>query len=178
MDTIWRTILWRQFGAAIDMFEKALHACPDELWRLPLWGEQSERPDLAEFWYIAYHTLFWLDLCLSGAVEGFAPPAPFTLEELDSAGVVPEKPYSKDELQSYLDHGRQKCRATIAALTDEKARERYRFPWGELSFAELLLHNMRHVQEHGAQLNMILGQKIGSDPGWVAQTPSGPSPER
>lgn len=162
MDTIWRTILWRQFGAAIDMFERAVSACPDELWRVRLWGEKSERPDLAEFWYVAYHTLFWLDLYLSGSVEGFLPPAPFTLDELDPAGLVPEKPYSKDELQSYLDHGREKCRATIAALTGEKARERCRFPWVELSFAELLLDNMRHVQEHGAQLNMILGQKIGS----------------
>jgi len=30
------------------------------------------------------------------------------------------------------------------------------FPWGELCFAELLIDNMRHVQEHGAQLRMFL----------------------
>ena len=37
-------------------------------------------PAAAEFWYVVYHALFWLDLYLSGAVEGFAPPAPFTLD--------------------------------------------------------------------------------------------------
>jgi hypothetical protein len=40
MDTLWRTILWQQFGAAIDMLENALVACPDELW-----SDRSRRPD-------------------------------------------------------------------------------------------------------------------------------------
>jgi hypothetical protein len=31
---------------------------------------------------------------------------------------------------------------------------------------------MRHVQEHAAQLNLILGQKIGWSPRWVAQAKS------
>ena len=169
MDTLWRTSVWQQFGATIDMFDNALRACPDELWSAYLWSGPAQQPGLSEFWYVAYHTLFWLDLYLSGAVEGFAPPAPFTLDELDPAGLLPERQYTKDELRTYLAHGRAKCRATIEALTDEQARRRCRFSWGEMSFAELLLYNMRHVQEHGAQLSLILGQKLGSDAGWVAQ---------
>jgi hypothetical protein len=171
MDTTWRTVLWQQFGAAIDMLENAVRACPDELWRVRLWGDHSER-ESSEFWYVVYHTLFWLDLYLSGSVEGFAPPAPFMLDELDPAGLLPERPYAKDELQTYLEHGRKKCRATIEALTDEKARQRCKFSWGEVSFAALLLDNMRHVQEHAAQLNMTLGQKTGSASRWVAQAKS------
>ena len=85
MDANWKTSLWQQFGAAIDMLENAVRACPDELWRVRLWDD-AELPESAEFWYIVYHTLFWLDLYLSGAVEGFAPPAPFNLDELDPAG--------------------------------------------------------------------------------------------
>ena len=98
VDTTWRAIIWSQFGAAIDMLENALLACPDELW--------SDRSQRLEFWYVVYHTLFWLDLYLSGSVEGFAPPAPFTLEELDPAGLLPERPYAKHELKAYLEHGR------------------------------------------------------------------------
>jgi hypothetical protein len=169
MDTTWRSIIWQQFGAAIDMLESALLACPDELW--------SDRSQPLEFWYVVYHTLFWLDLYLSGSVEGFAPPAPFTLDELDPAGLLPERPYTKDELQAYLAHGRQKCQATIEALTDEQAGQRCGFSWGEVSFAELLLYNMRHVQEHASQLNLILGQKFGSAPGWVTRAKSRPSGE-
>jgi hypothetical protein len=168
MDTTWKPAIRQQFEAAMVMLENALRACPDRLWRVRLWGEGSARPELAEFWYVLYHTLFWLDLYLSGSVEGFAPPAPFTLDELDPAGLVPKRPYTKDELQTYLEHARAKCRATIEALTDEQARQPCTFPWGELSFAGLLLDSMRHVQEHAAQLNMILGQKNGWEPGWVS----------
>jgi hypothetical protein len=168
MDVNWRTSLWQQFGAAIDMLGNAVAACPDEFWRVRLWDD-AELPAAAEFWYIVYHTLFWLDLYLTGAVEEFQPPVPFNLDELDPAGLLPERLYSRDELLSYLEHDRDKCRRTIEALTDEQAACRCKFPWGEVSFAGLLLDNMRHVQEHAAQLNLILGQKVSWSPRWVAQ---------
>ena len=168
MDTTWKTSLWQQFGAAMDMLGNAVAACPETLWQVRLWDD-DELPGASEFWYIVYHTLFWLDLYLTGTVEGFAPPAPFTLDELDPAGLLPDRVYTRDELQAYLEHNRRKCRATIEALTDEQADRRCHFPWGEISFAGLLLDNMRHVQEHTAQLNLILGQKTGWSPRWVAQ---------
>lgn len=164
MDTTWRESLWQQFGAAIDMLENALLACPNELW--------SDRSQQTKFWYTVYHTLFWLDLYLSGSVEGFGPPAPFTLDELDPAGLLPERVYTKDELQNYLEYNRRKCHATLEALTGEQAGQRCRFSWGEVSFLELLLYNMRHVQEHASQLSLILGQKTDSAPGWVTKAKS------
>jgi hypothetical protein len=166
MDTCFKSAISQQFGATINMLENALQACPDHLWRVRLWDD-PQLPELSEFWYILYHTLFWLDLYLSGSVEGFTPPAPFTLDELDPAGILPKKPYTKNELQTYLEHTRMKCLSTIEVLTEERARQLCRFPWGEVTFVGLLLDNMRHVQEHVAQLNMILGQKIGWTPRWV-----------
>jgi hypothetical protein len=77
-DPLWRTALWRQFGAAIDMLENALLACPSTHWNGLLWSDHSD-PEFAAFWSITYHTLFWLDVYLTGSREGFAPPAPFTL---------------------------------------------------------------------------------------------------
>ena len=166
-----------QFGAAIDMLDHAVLACPDELWRIRLWRDGSHEAEFSEFWNVVYHALFWLDLYLSGSVEGFAPPGPFGLEELDPAGVLPERPYAKDELKAYLDHGRQKCRAIMEGPMDERSRQVCVFPWGELTFLELLLYNMRHVQEHAAQLNLILVQKVGSAPGWVTRARTGSSTE-
>jgi hypothetical protein len=46
---------------------------------------------------------------------------------------------------------------------------RCKFGWGEVNFVELLLYNMRHVQEHASQLCLILGQQVGSAPGWVGR---------
>ncbi len=165
MDPLWRTALWQQFGATIDMLENALLACPSTHWQGRLWSNHSDpslSPEFAAFWYITYHTLFWLDLYLtSSSEEGFAPPAPFTTAELDPAGLLPERPYTKDELHAYLVHLRKKCQATIAGLSDEQAQQQVDFPWvGEepMSFLELLLYTMRHVQEHAAQLNLFVGQ--------------------
>jgi hypothetical protein len=170
MNIDFKTIVWQQFGAAIDDLHNALCACPDELWRVRLWDDPSEQQFfLPEYWYIVYHALFWLDLYLTGAEEGFMPPPPFALIEQNEDGPLPERPYTKDELQAYLGDCRQKCRATIEALTDEAAQRRCRFAWGEVSFVELLLYNMRHVQGHAAQLNLMLGQKTDSAPGWVTQ---------
>ena len=165
MDTGLKTIIWRQFGAAIDMLENALLACPDELW-----DDRSRTP---EFWYVIYHTLFYLDLYLSDSVERFTPPLPFNLDEMDPAGILPDRPYTKEELQTYLEHGRRKCRATIEALTEEKAGQLSGFEWlPDMSFTEILLYNMRHVQHHAAQLNLILRQTTDSAPRWVGRTKS------
>jgi len=161
MDNAIRAIIWQQFGAAIDTLDNAMKACPEELW--------ADRSTQHEFWYMVYHTLFWLDYYLSESREDFAPPAPFTLSELDPAGVLPERPYTKEELGFYLKHGRDKCRAVVECLTDEHVSRRFKFGRVDLSFAELLLYNMRHVQHHAAQLNLLLRQNTGSAPGWVFQ---------
>jgi hypothetical protein len=122
--------------------------------------------DFARFWYIAFHSLFYLDLYLSGSLEGFVPPSPFTLDELDPAGVLPERSYRKEELLAYLDHCRAKCRGIFTGMTLPLARKKCKFPWLEMNYAELLLDNLRHVQEHTAQLNMFLGQQAGIRSKW------------
>ena len=156
-----KEMLWRQFGIAIDTLRDALRACPDELWEKSLWEDQPDQwvaPGFSTFWYLGYHTLFWLDLYLTGAEEGFAPPAPFDLVEMNAGEVLP-RTYTREELLHYLEYCRRRCQETIGALTDEQAYRVCRFPWGELPFAELLLYTMRHVQEHAAQLHMFLGQQ-------------------
>jgi len=165
METSWNTALWRQFDIAIDTLENALVTCPDSLWTQRLWRVPPDDPippGFAEFWNVAYHTLFWLDLYLTGSrEEEFAPPAPFTWVELDPVWVLPARPYTKEELLAYLASTRQRGHATLVALTGERARQIVDYPWAEghaVSFLELQMYNMRHVQEHAAQLHLFLGQ--------------------
>ena len=161
MDIINRDMLWRQFSIAIDRLGDALRDCPDELWEKRLWEDEPDQwvaPGFATFWYQGYHALFWLDLYLTGAEEGFLPPAPFDLVEMQAGETLP-RTYCREELLGYLATCRQRCQATIAALTHEEAYRLCKFPWGEVTFAELLLYTMRHVQEHAAQLHMFLGQQ-------------------
>jgi hypothetical protein len=151
MDDTWKKMVWSQFGAAIDMLDNAIVACPPKVW--------GDRPGPHEFWYLAFHTLFFLDLYLSESEKGFLPPPPFTLDELDERGLLPDRVYAKEELLAYLAHGRGKCRTTIAAMTPEQLSLRCGFDWLDLTVGEMLLYNMRHVQHHAAQLNLLLRQK-------------------
>ena len=172
MTIIDNEMLWRQYGAAIDMLDNVLRDCPNDLWEKSLWEDQSDQPmpvGFSAFWYLGYHTLFWLDLYLTGAEEGFVPPAPFDLVEMDPAGVLPPRTYTREELLHYLEHCRQKCQETIGALSTEQAYRVCRFGSRELPFAELQLYNLRHVQEHGAQLRMFLGQRAGKPAQWVSR---------
>jgi len=164
MDSQIKEAIWSQYGAAIDTLEAAIKHCPDDVW-----GDKS---NFHEIWYMASHTLFWLDFYLEGEKEGFVPPAPFGLEELDPAGKLPPRVYTKDELLDYLEHGRKKCKEVIRRLTDETAHQSAGSVRPNLTGLELLLYNMRHVQHHAAQINLLLRQRIDSAPRWVSKAGS------
>ena len=161
MTIIDNQMLWRQFAATLDSFDSALRDCPDELWEERLWEDEPGQwvaAGFSAYWYLCYHTLFWLDLHLTGAEEGFSPPEPFDLVEMEANEVLP-RIYTRAELLDYSKSCRQQYQETIATLSSEEADRICRFPWGDAPFAELLLYNMRHVQEHAAQLHLFLGQQ-------------------
>ena len=181
MDTTWKAIIWNQFGAAMDMMENAIRACPDDVWgdfsKKPEWKEK----DVVGFWYLVYHTLFFLDYYLTypapTSENEFSPPAPFTLSEFDPAGALPERVYTKEELLSYLDFCRKKLGRLMVDFSEEKAHTPSGIPHRDMTVAELLMYNMRHVQHHCAQLNLLLRQKIDSAPNWVSKTKTKPGGE-
>lgn len=157
-------MLWRQFSRAIDDLGGALAGCPPALWEQGLWPDEPDQwvaQGFGTFWYVGYHALFWLDLYLTGAEEGFAPPPPFDLVEMQEGESLP-RVYSQAELLGYWEHCRRRCQATIEAMTPEQAQHICRFPWGEIAFAELHMYNMRHVQEHAAQLQLFVRRANGA----------------
>ncbi len=159
MEDSLKTVLWKQFGAAIDMLENSIARCPDSLWN-----------DDSKFWYIAYHTLFFLDYYLSEEPDEFMPPQPFTLSEFDPDGALPERVYNKSELIGYIKFCREKCRNLIFGLSNVNLEKRFINQYRDYSRFEILLYNMRHVQHHGAQLNLLLRQSGTEPPDWVSQT--------
>ena len=163
MPAPFNAIISGQFGAAIDMMERSIRACPDALW-----GDREQQP---EFWYTAFHALFFLDYYLSGTMDGYLPPSPFTLDELNEEGLLPDRVYTKEELLSFLEHGRGTLRDVLARDVEAMLAERCAFEWLDLNVAELLLYNMRHVQHHAAQLNTLLRQHGVAAPRWVRKSP-------
>jgi DinB superfamily len=156
----WRAAIRQQFHAAIDMLANAIKACPEQVW-------SGEGP--AAFWYLAFHTIFFLDLYLSAEEEDrFRPPAPFGLTEL-ADGVMPESAYGKDELLGYVEHCRRKLDGVMAGMSEVWVAGDCPFAFRKMSNGELLLYNMRHVQHHAAQLNLLLRQRTDSAPHWVSK---------
>jgi uncharacterized damage-inducible protein DinB len=156
-----RSAIRQQFHAAIDMLANAIEACPDSVWP----GEGR-----GAFWYLAFHVLVFLDLYLSPEGEDrFHPPPPFGLTELEPEFVPPERIYRKDELLAYVEHCRKKLDAVMAGTTEAWTASPCPFDHRAMSNGELLLYNMRHVQHHAAQLNMLLRQAGVSPPDWVSK---------
>ncbi len=83
--------------------------------------------------------------------------------------VPPERAYRKEELLGYLEHCRKKLDDVLAGMTEAWATDPCPFPYRDMSNGELLLYNMRHVQHHAAQLNMLLRQATDSAPRWVSK---------
>jgi hypothetical protein len=175
----WLTSLSHQYSRAITEFERALLHCPEELWEASLWpvrkdhahvwpvrragskvnGDESMLQIHSAFWNVAYHALFHHDLDLSRGVSSFKPTAPFREDE-HGANVVPRRTYAKDELLKYVALGREKAGDVIGnlSLKDDEALLPAKSRRPGVPFLDLLLGNLRHMQEHSAQLNLFLGQ--------------------
>lgn len=167
--------LWKQFAASIDMLGNAIEQSPDGYWN-----------DNRKFFYMAYHTLVFLDYYLTIPPANFSSPLPFTLVKPDDIpkdaidDVLPDAMYSKSEMLGYVRFTREKCRALIAGLTEEKLKRSWIEGPGpmDLSLAgrdalnysvlEILLYNMKHVQHHVAQMNMLLRETTNNAPGYVS----------
>ena len=169
--------LWKQFGASIDMLKNAILLWPEEYWNTD-----------KRFFYVAYHCLIFLDYYLSIPPKNYCPQLPFAIadpveipeEAVDD--IIPDRIYSKKELLDYLQASRLKCRELIEGLTEEKLKQRWIEKPDELSahctlnynVLEILLYNLRHVQHHAAQLNLLLRQKINKASDWVSQAEDDP----
>ncbi len=145
----------------MDMLGNAITLCPEDLW--------NRHP---RFHYIAYHTIFFTDYYLSDTPmeEEYQPPPPFTKSEFED-NTPPPRIYLQSELLTFLGVARGRLREQLASLSPEELlTRRFISEYKDMSLFELLLYNMRHVQHHAAQLNLLLRQEIDDAPGWVSRT--------
>jgi hypothetical protein len=164
--------IWKQFGAGIDMLKHVIQLCPEEYW---LFNKKM--------FYQVYHCLLFLDYYLTIPPDNFSSPLSFTFTAPEHIPVdaiddlVPDRMYSKKELLSYLQLSREKCYTLIMGLTEKQMSQCWiekpdqLAPPGTMNYTvmEILLYNMRHVQHHTAQLNLLLRQGIGKAAAWPLQ---------
>ncbi|MBV8252448.1 MAG: DinB family protein [Chitinophaga sp.] len=154
--------LWKQFGASIDMLINAISAYPKNLW------DQEKK-----FFYISYHVAIFLDYYLTIPASPLSSPLPFTLSNnIPPDGIddiVPNRIYSQAEILAYLQVSRKKCHDLISNMSEADFTQQWVEVDGNkvMPVFELMLYNMRHVQHHAAQLNMLLRKDTGDAPHWV-----------
>lgn len=158
MEKVLKNAIEQQFGASIKMLENAIKTCPKSVWE----GDSL-------FWYNAYHALFFLDYYLSLDAATFAPPPPFDFSEFEDR--MPDRVYSQAELLVYLAVCDEKFKALMSDWSSALAQKEWTNVSQSMRYSvvELLLYNMRHVQHHAAQLNLLLRQGIDDAPDWVCR---------
>jgi hypothetical protein len=148
--------LWSQFGAALEMLAESIQTCPKDVWE----GNQV-------FSFQTYHTLFFLDYYLSTNPVGFTPPSEFSYSEFDEEPVIAVFP--QEMLLNYLVACQQKAQTLILGLDEQLASQRWinESKTMDYSIFEILLYNLRHVQHHVGQLNLLLRKHIDHAPEWI-----------
>lgn len=189
-----RGALRQRFVAALDVMERALLACPEELWAGSVWPVRrtdpwvwprdgvspiTERTDesiqqLSGFCNVAYHCLWFLDFYVTTDVAGFQSPEYVRggPEEqgmaADGAVPVPVRPcYPREVLLAYLNHGRDRVLERIAKATtaDLAAACPRGHPHHGKSLRQLLEVNLDHVREHGGQMTAFLEGRVSTAEG-------------
>jgi hypothetical protein len=151
MNDYLKQIVIAQFEAALAMLNQCIAACPEEHW--------EDRIANGTFRWVAYHTLFFVDLYLSPDQNSFIE------RDLNLVGGDERRPIgsiglSKADTLSYLEICRQKMRDVIAADTGESLRGPSGFEWYNITRGELHLVNIRHVQHHTGQLSAFLRRVV------------------
>jgi hypothetical protein len=166
-----RKVLWNQFGASIDMFANLIAMWPDSYWNLT-----------NKVYYLSYHTFLFLDYYLTIPPTNYTAPLPFTM--ISPAKVppyaiddlLPTRLYTQKELIDGLQICRQKCKQVIFSLTEESMHRLWIDQPDDIaggstlkySVLEILLYNLKHVQHHVGQLNLLLREETGQAADWVS----------
>ena len=176
MNQQFQDVTWKNFAAAIDMLRNIIIICPDDIW-------QKEK----KIFYMVYHTTIFLDYYLSKPVKDFHPRLPYTIadperlpaEAIDD--VIPNQFYTKEQLLDYIAGIRAKCKRLILETPAEKFSEHWidddeinlhnLCPQTVVNYNrwEIIFYNLRHVQHHVGQLNLLLRQKANVAAEWISE---------
>jgi hypothetical protein len=86
---------------------------------------------------------------------------------------MPARTDTKEDWTIYLDHCCSKCKVVLRTIDEEGILLGYNFGRLKLQRGGLLLDTTRHVQQHCAQMNLILGQELEQDSKWITKLREG-----
>lgn len=166
------TALKNQYHAALATLRQAIEQCPDELWTAAC---QAGPP----FWQVAYHALFFTHLYLQPDEQAFRPWQHHRdeyqfLEEIPWPPHRPPnigEPYTKGQVLEYW----AACDAMIDAGVEglDLSADTCGFWWYKMPKLEHQIMNIRHIQDHAAQLGARTRAGTGLAPRWIGTSNNG-----
>ena len=149
----------RRFHQAM---ENSITACPPNVW--------GDRIGPHEFWYLVYHTAFWLDCYPRPRPSPYVPPAPHTTGRWT--------PPASTRTACTRRTRCSRSRAQPYPRPSRTPRAHARVGGGTLALLQLrpqplrgVLNTNRHVQHHVGQLQLLLRQGWRPAPRWVRTMP-------
>ena len=155
-------IITSQYLAVLEMLKETVNRCPDALWEDPA--------EAAPVWRLAYHALFYTHLYLQPDGKDFKA---WEKHREEAQRIDPKakacQPYTREEVLEYLALCQQQVKEIVPKLDLEA--DRSGFGWLDMGKLELQIYNIRHTQQHTAELMERLGAKAGVELPWVGKVP-------
>ncbi len=153
-----QSIVISQYLASLEMLKETVTRCPEALWDDPV--------DQAPTWRLAYHALFYTHLYLQPNGKDFKT---WEKHREDAQRIDPKtkacQAYPREEVLEYLAFCQQQVREIVPKLDLESADSG--FGWLEMGKLEQQIYNIRHTQQHAAELMERLGARAGIELPWV-----------
>lgn len=157
-DSLFLDICRNEYHALIEMLQKAINLCPEDLW-----DQKSKGPP---FWQLVYHTAYYLEFYLGKSPKKHK-------ERFDIKENLNERMSSiltKNDLKSYLIEIKKKSNSVLEGLTSKELEGKNSYFWTGPTLAHRLVYNIRHAQHHIGQLNAILRRTGNDTVKWVITT--------
>src|SRR5574341_1579603 len=162
----YRTLITRQYEAALSMLKACVDRCPETVW--------NSKGANYKFCQLVFHTLIFTDLYLGHEDEEAFRRQPYHLQHQDVFAdyeefedQLPVRLYDKPAILAYLEHCRNKVSEVMPAETEDSLNTPA-ITRPSLSRAELHVYNIRHIQHHTGQLSLRLRVDANEDMRWVS----------
>lgn len=156
------SILKRQFDPVLQMLQKCIEQCSEDLWF-------KEEENGSPYWQQLYHATFFIDFWLREVYSQDVEYRSMIFEKTLEVDLAKQSVdyLTKEELDEYLTRIQVKIDQFFVNLTDSKLitpiMERT-----DMTFLDVILSQIRHVQYHVGRCNCLLKQHNLQTVKWIA----------
>jgi hypothetical protein len=156
----------RQVGAAFEMLEHVIDNANDTTWTARI----SNMP----FWQICYHVLWFTDFYFHANEATFRPQG-FDMEGIHNYWIKPDsqmienqkQPISKSSMRTYCKYVKQKANQFIQSINVTYFTTPSPFEWHGFPKIDLVDYNLRHLQHHVGQLDIVIRREQDIGNPWI-----------